>query len=119
MSDFNTAFRYDIQPFSGGWHEARESVIRSIAGLTRGAQHMWIGIASNGDDGCRARWNSKYKGLGMLHMAAVYDTSSENFRRHMESDLIDFFGLDYLDNEKAGGGGPFGTPPYTVYVVWA
>ena len=117
MTAFDDAFRYDIDPFTGGWHEAQPSVRRSISGLIRQASRVWIGIASNGDDGCRTRWNRKYKGLGMRHMAAVYRTSSEGFRRSMEADLIDFY-EDFVENCVGGGGGPDGTAPFTVYVVW-
>ena len=93
------------------------TVRRSISALTRDARKIWIGIASNGDEGCRDRWNQKYKGLGMRHMAAIYTTSSERFRRNMEDDLIEFYG-DLVENMVGGGGGPDGTPPFTVYVAW-
>ncbi len=114
---FDDAFRHDIDPFSGGWRVAAPSVKRSISQLTRDASKFWIGIASNGDEGCRTRWNAKYKGLGMKSIATVYRTDSDDFRRDMEDELIDFY-KEHCDNIARGGGGPRGTPPYTVYVAW-
>eukprot|EP01040_Poterioochromonas_malhamensis_P009280 gene9280-10072_t len=114
---FDDAYRYDIEPSSGGWREATEQVKRKVSALTRGYHSMWIGITSGGVDGVRERWNNKYKRLGMAHVAAVYETSSDNFRRNMETELINFY-KDHVDNERDGGGGSNGSPPYVVYVAW-
>ena len=117
MTSFDDAFRRDIMPSTGGWSAESSTVKRCISQLTRNAASCWIGIASNGRDGCRARWNSKYKGLGMSNMAAVYTTTSDHFRKALEEELIDYYG-SRLDNMVGGGGGGSGTPPYTVYVAW-
>ena len=78
---------------------------------------MWVGIASQGKLGMQGRWNSKYKKLGMSKMAVLYQTSSDEFRKKLETELTRFYG-DKLDNINAGGGGGIGTPPYVVYVAW-
>ena len=52
-------------------------------------------------------------------MAAVYMTSSDEFRRQMEAELIAFYGAS-IDNIGAGGEGQpgRGKQDYSVYVVW-
>lgn len=117
MTSFDDAFRFDVEAATGGWQQALETVKRKTSQLTSGSDGMWIGIASNGQAGARARWNAKYKGLGMKHMAIVYETSSDSFRKKMEDDLVDFY-EEHVDNERAGGGGGNGTAPYVVYVAW-
>ena len=98
MASFAAAFRRDVEPMTGGWDASSESVKRKISGLTRGASSMWVGIASQGERGAEGRWNAKYKGLGLQHFAIVYVTSSDNFRKAMESELTQFYGL-----KSAGG----------------
>jgi hypothetical protein len=117
MTSFNDAFRDDIDPETGGWKDSLTTVKKKISKMTSESDGMWIGIASNGVDGARARWNAKYKGLGMRYMAIAYETSSDHFRKEMERDLCEFYG-DYVDNEKGGGGGGHGSAPYVVYVAW-
>ena len=117
MTRFNDAFRDDIEPETGGWKDSLTTVKKKISKMTSGSDGMWIGIASNGVDGARARWNAKYKGLGMRYMAIAYSTSSDHFRKEMESDLVDFYG-EQLDNKVDGGGGGHGSAPYVVYVAW-
>ena len=113
--NFDSAFRYDIPPWTGGVQSISTSVRQSISQLTKNSNsRFWIGIASNGDDGCRARWNSKYKALGMKNMAAVYKTGS---RKSMEQDLIYFYS-EHVSNKGSGGEGGAGIPPYQLYVVW-
>jgi len=123
MASFDSAFRHDVSPVSGGWSDSASTVRHVVSGLTRGSRGMWIGIASQGVDGARGRWNAKYKALGMKHMAVVYQTSSDSFRKKMESDLTEFYGLvengGHLDNKCEGGGGGHGSGPYVVYVAWA
>eukprot|EP00030_Apusomonadida_sp_AF-17_P003788 a367441_4.p3 GENE.a367441_4~~a367441_4.p3 ORF type:complete len:136 (-),score=21.49 a367441_4:13-378(-) len=114
---FDEAFRSDIAAEHGGWRDVLSSVRRKVSALTTGHDRMWIGIASNEVDGLRARWNAKYRDLGMRSIAAVYITGSDAFRKNLEADLVDFYEAE-LDNEVGGGGGPVGAPPYTVYVAW-
>ena len=117
MTSFNDAFRQDIQPEKGGWKDSATAVRKKISKMTSGSDGMWIGIASSGVDGARGRWNAKYKGLGMRHMAIVYETSSDHFRKEMEADLVQFYS-EHLDNVNEGGGGGHGSAPYVVYVTW-
>eukprot|EP01039_Chlorochromonas_danica_P002208 gene2208-2411_t len=109
--DFSTAYRSDIEQCSGGWIDQSETVKRKISALTREYNSMWIGIASDGETGLRERWNQKYKRLNMKHIVAVYVTESDSFRKKMEALLIEFY-RDHVDNERGGGGGPIGSPPY-------
>lgn len=115
--DFDTAFRSDVDPASGGWRASEETVRRKVSALTRNFSSMWVGIASNGSSGMRDRWNAKYKGLGMTSIACVYTTTSDSFRKEMEKSLTSFYGT-LLDNAVGGGGGSSGTAPYAVYVAW-
>ena len=109
MTDFGTAFRSDINPATGGWRDQSETVKRKASALTRTASKWWIGVASNGEAGCRQRWNAKYKALGMQHMA---------FRAEMERELIDFFS-EHVDNAVGGGGGGASDDGgYCVYIAW-
>ena len=117
MTSFGDALRSDIEPASGGWRAESSTVRRKVSALVRDSRNFWIGIASNGIDGVRARWNAKYKGLGMDSIAIVYETTSDSFRKNIEDDLIDFF-QDSCDNKVAGGGGGHGSAPYAVYVAW-
>lgn len=120
---FSSAFRADVTPSTGGWRDERETVRRKVSALTRDFRSMWIGIASQGANGVQGRWNAKYKDLGMKNIAIVYLTTSDSFRKNLEDDLTDFYGLKsnggLLDNEVLGGGGGYGSPPYAVYVAWA
>lgn len=121
MTSFDDALRADVHPETGGWKESSTAVRKKISQLTSGSKGMWIGIASNGTDGARGRWNVKYKDHHMRHMAIVYHTSSDHFRKEMEADLVGFYGLKpkgYLDNVNEGGGGGHGSAPYVVYVAW-
>jgi hypothetical protein len=114
---FDDAFRDDVEYITGGWRVSADDVRRKVDRLTKDARAMWVGIASSGDDGVRARWNGKYKALGMTSIAVVYSTDSDHFRREIERDLVDEFG-DRCDNRTGGGGGGVGVPPYSVYVAW-
>jgi hypothetical protein len=84
--------------------------------LTNGSKKFWVGIASNKRQGCEARWNDKYKKLGMTDMAPLYETSSDDFRKNIESLLTTL--CEDCENPIDGGGGPRGISPYLVYVVW-
>jgi hypothetical protein len=107
MVDFNIAYRADIIPCSGGWDDQLSSIRHKVSALTRNYRNMWIGICSQEEIGLRQRWNSKYKGLGMTRIAAVYRTESDSFRKKVEKDLVAFYEAQ-LDNENDGGGGPKG-----------
>ena len=116
--EYEAAFRRDVDPYEGGWQECLTPVKQCISGLTRNVMRMWIGVTSDEErDGCRWRWNNKYKRYGLNNMAAVYVTNSMDDRANMEAELIDFY-QDYLDNVRGGGGGRAGNPPYVVYVAW-
>lgn len=115
---FREAYRTDLKPTTGIWNEKSETVKRKVSAWTRNYNSMWIGITSNGEKGLRQRWNDKYKGLGMTQIAAVYETSSEEFRRKMEKELTEFY-KEHADNVAPGGGGRnAGNPPLLVYVAW-
>ena len=117
MTSFDVAYNKAILPTTGGYVQMSEEVKRRCSALTRGSTAMWVGIASQGEQGMRGRWNSKYKALGLNRIVAIYETSSDSFRKGMEKELTRFYG-GILDNVNAGGGGGIGSPPYFVYVAW-
>ena len=49
-------------------------------------------------------------------MIVVYETRSERNARDFEARLIRYY-RDNADNERRGGGGPLGGPPFYLYVV--
>lgn len=49
-------------------------------------------------------------------MVVLYQTSSDTHVRLMEKELTVWFRED-ADNQRYGGAGPQGTPPYFLYVV--
>lgn len=134
---FEKAYHRDITPSTGGWRSSSSEVLQHIKStLARyNASSGWVGIYSNGESGLRKRWNDKYKGLGMNHVAVFYETSSDSFRKEMETFLVNkiseyaprsfsFESSNLID----GGGtyddddihvvGPNGAPPMGVYVAW-
>ena len=84
---------------------------------TKAGTDKWIGISSNGIEGCKERWNNTYKNKGLNKMMPLYKTGSDGFRRNLERELISLLESD-LENINHGGGGNYGSPPYIVYAVW-
>jgi len=104
MVDFDHAFCANIRPFTGGYMEVQTPLRRRISALTRNAMGFWVGVASNGEKGCRDHWNAKYKTLHpMQWMARVYETESEDFRNKMEAYLIEFY-KEHSENKIRGTG---------------
>lgn len=119
MADFDDAFHDSHKPVTGGYIEAQPDVIKDIDKLTEYRKgKFWIGKTSGGEQGCRNRWNQKYRDDGMNSMAIVYQSSSQQFAYDMEVDMIDQF-WKKVKNEKEGGG-PWAedNPPYVVYIAW-
>mmetsp|Transcript_23533 Transcript_23533/g.26104 ORF Transcript_23533/g.26104 Transcript_23533/m.26104 type:complete len:119 (+) Transcript_23533:44-400(+) len=116
MTNFNQAYRGGVTPITGGWSSEWRNVRTKFRNYSRAGDNLWIGITSNGVSGCRARWNQKYKHLGLNRMMPLYETSSDDFRKKMELRLTELM-VD-LDNVNNGGGGPAGSPPYIVYGCW-
>lgn len=117
--DFESAFRSDITPITGRYFDdaVHTRLHQIISALTRDGKPFWIGVTSGGVEGCRNRWNNKYKFVGMNSIALVYQTSSGDMVRRMEADLIGFY-EEHAENPIGGGGGGQGEPPYFVYVAW-
>lgn len=120
--DFNSAWVGELNNAVEGGHVAMyHAVWDRVNGVAETAYRFWIGISSNGTNGCRARWNQKYSKLGMNSMMAVYRTNhTDNRHAQVEAWLIhDFWDFDNLENPMGGGGGrPSQTPPFVVYVAW-
>ena len=92
--DFDEAFRADIKPSTGDCRVScvHTCVCQCISCLTRDTTAFWIGITFNKEEGCRKRWNDKYKSCGMNQMAMqVYETSSKDFCEKVEEDLIEYY----------------------------
>ena len=120
---FGDAYREDMEPFTGFLSDTISSLKRSISSFTRGCKNAWIGITSDGEVGLQKQWNSKYKHLGMKHIAWVYSTSSERSCKNARDELVDFYGLKcegkgILDNERSREGPRGRRTPYVVFVAW-
>jgi hypothetical protein len=113
---FDEAWKSGLTPITGGWDQSFSKVRTKFRKYTNGGTNLWIGIASNGVDGCKTRWNSKYKPKGLNNMMPLYETSSDSLRKNMEKELADL--VQYLDNVASGGGGGKGSPPYIVFAAW-
>ena len=120
MTDFDVAFNGRHEPETGGYIVAQPDVIKDIKRLTKHRRgKFWIGKTSGGEEGCRNRWNAKYRSDKMNKMTIVYESSSQNFASDMEGDMIDEF-WDEIKNEVRGspGGLAEDNPPYVVYIAW-
>jgi hypothetical protein len=85
-------------------------------------------MASAGEEGCKSRWNAKYRGiafpsfndlgLGLNRMAPLFQTDSvgDEFSQKLEKELTEYFG-DVANVVKGSGGGT-GQAPFVVYVAW-
>lgn len=108
------AFIYGGEPVSGFPADATESIKRKCSAHLRDCREFYVGITSNGDDGLKSRRNRWATMTSSLFIP-------RNFRRAIESELVDFYGPQRVDGSCAnmigGGGGPMGQPPYYVYVA--
>ena len=118
MVDFDHAcFLCQHQTLHWGLSGSANSHVPENLSADQNAMGFWVGVASNGEKGCRDHWNAKYKTLHpMQWMARVYETESEDFRNKMEAYLIEFY-KDHSENKIGGNGGGAGTPPYSVYIA--
>lgn len=88
MTSFDEAYDGKFTPITGGNLEVLESLHRTIGNLSSNCNNYYIGITSNGKEGCKSRWNSKYKGLNYTGMKHIYKTDSDKNRKAVETDLI-------------------------------
>jgi hypothetical protein len=114
---FNDAWKDNVEVLKGGWKNQLSTARNKFQRHTKYGTQKYIGIASNAKKGCIERWNNTHKKGGLNRMMALYETTSDDFRRNMEINLIDLL-FDDLENERRGGGGNVGNPPYIVYCVW-
>jgi hypothetical protein len=105
-------------PITGGGDAMLNKIRAKLRRCTINAGKIWVGVASNGDKGCKERWDRKYRALRMTHMVPLYRTKSAWFRRYVETQLIDLILDVELRNRVRGGGGRVGKPVYTVYVAY-
>ena len=120
MTDFDDAFDDEHEPVTGGYKQVQPDVIEDINNLTRDRRgKFWIGKTSGGEEGCKGRWNNKYKADEMNKMAIVYESSSQDNACDLEEDLVDIF-WERIKNVNRGGGGGWAedNPPYVVYIAW-
>ena len=122
VTKFVNAYEVSDNPIiTGGYSQELQAAITFVELRVNASSRFWIGATSNGDVGCRNRWDVTYKKHGMDRMAPVYKTHSVDFRVKMEKELIEYFLRQFpnnCQNVKGGGGGPTGDPPYIIYVVW-
>jgi hypothetical protein len=80
---------------------------------------FWIGIASRGEEGVRARWNSKYRPMGMSHLDILMTSDNRSAIIEAEKLLIQKLNFDpCLANINAGGGGLAMEGPYCLYYAY-
>ena len=114
---FNDAFE-DIAGVVRNQHEVDEMVARIEQLCSPGTDRFWIGKTSSGRMGMRARWNTKYRDLGMRHAAIVYQTSSQRLALELETTLIDYFWSQCENPERGGAGRDGRSGPFVVYLMW-
>ena len=119
MCDFEASFQSEIQPLTGVWDAQFSAVRTKFESLTLNARSkmIYIGISSSGKDGCKSRWNAKYKALGLNRMAQLYLTYEDNAegRVKIENEMGEYFG-DVATIVKGMSGN--GMHPFIVYVAW-
>ena len=94
-----------------GWPSRVEgSFHRRIGGYTRNGRPFKIGITGDPEQRS-AVYDETYD-----RMIVLYETKSEKNARNFERRLIDFY-REHCDNERRGGGGRLGGPPFYLYVV--
>jgi len=72
-----------------------------------------VGITTNPE-----RRSSNYKNdTDYTRMVVLFKTQSSRVIRSFERDLVDYH-WELIDNETGGGGGPLGSPPYYLYLVF-
>ena len=119
MANFDQAFIRGTA-VTGGHIQAQPEVIATIRRLTRNVRgKFWIGKTSGGEEGCRERWNNKYKQDGMNRIAIVYESSSQDSALNMEENMIAQFGSQIKKQIGGGDGGwARSNQPYVVYIAW-
>ena len=100
----------DRKPRTGTPTAARSSVKRAVAGLTKNSapKSAYIGKTFNDgkNEGLRARYNEKYKDMGMDRITPLYTSSSQKSALKVEKQLTsDLKGKRKIANECEGGGG--------------
>ena len=104
-----------IENIRTGWpRDVLPSLRRGISQYRRNSLWFKIGITNDPyrrASGYRAQYGDLYD-----EMIVLYETSSDNFVRQMESVLIEDYWED-CDNSVGGGGGGRGAPPYYLYIV--
>jgi len=119
--NFSEAYESEYEPYTGGYNKNFDSIVHSITSLIgkRNMEEFFIGICSQGTEGLEDRWNQKYKNYGYTGIIPLYQTSSDSFRKELETQLTEkFWNGEKRGNERKGGGGPIGTPPYFVYIAY-
>jgi hypothetical protein len=119
---FEHACRH-VDMITGGYKQQEDAVLNMIKTLTtNGENPFWVGIAGNGVNGVKQRWDSKYKPAAFQRIALVYKTESNKFHAALEKRLVKSLvdlGCSGLQNKVGGGGGKVGAKgPWHVYVAW-
>ena len=83
VTNFNNAIVNDA--VTGQYSEQIiQTLIRKIAPFSRTSTEFYIGISSGGRDGCRDRWNSKYKAMGYTNMICIYESKSKQILKWIQ-----------------------------------
>jgi hypothetical protein len=97
---------------TGRPEEIVTTVLRKISALTRASLVRWFKVGITSDPQGRFRKHKRHYD----RMIVVYSSSSINYVRDLECELIEH-NSDLADNFIEGGGGRSGQPPYFMYVV--
>lgn len=105
--------RYEEQT---GWPGALK-LIRRVAAFGRIDRVLGFKVGITSDPEKRAS-GYRYNDPHFKEMVVIYKTSSDAVVRDIKGKLTDWFLEDNeCHNERRGGGGPSGKPPYYLYVV--
>lgn len=115
---------FRVEAMTGHPSQVLEPLRRAIAAYTRrdnGIVGMYIGIASGRDaeSAMRRRYDTYKFAEGINEMVAIYESSSQENVRIVESELEDFFkDTPGVLNRTGGGGGRDGEgPKFFLYVA--
>lgn len=86
---------------------------QSVCAYTQHYHKVKIGITCNPERRLSEHYRSKHE---WDQMVIKYKTTSVKYINQIEKLLIDS-NWNYVTNERGGGGGPNGEPPYYLYVL--
>lgn len=107
--------------FSMDLLETMHRRVGALVGVGTGVKKAYVGIASGPDAraAMRRRYDDYKFGEGISHMYALYATSSDDYCRKVEDDLVSFLARSDVSINRTGGGGGRRSGEDTFYVYLA